>query len=314
MNLSKPPDLEERFLPPENWNSGEFLNPKTKHKIHYNYALTKNNVGIVIALPGLSEFGEKYIETAHFFNEQGFDFYVIDWAYQGRSSRFSKNRHKRHSDGYHTDISDLDYMINNIIKDKKNLYMLAHSMGGNIGLRYLFLHQNIIKAASFSAPLLGIKDILPYQNLLKYLIPCIPCIKEKYIPKGTDWNETMRPNNDTDIFSSDPIRRQIHAAWSKVNPSLQIGNVTYKWLLESLKSISKLFHLIKTKHLNIPIIFCMAEKESLVSNYAIKKFSSKISSAKMIEIKNSKHEILMETDDVRNKFLKETLNIFNQSN
>ena len=306
------PNLEERFLPPENWESGSFVNSETNHKIHYSSALIENSKGTVVALPGLSEFGEKYIETARFFNAQGYSFYVIDWAYQGRSSRFLKNPHKRYSDGYQTDISDLNHMMKNIIKDHKNLYMLAHSMGSNIGIRHLFNHPGLFKAAAFSAPMLGIQDIGVFQKPLKVLLYLLPFIREQYVPKGSDWHDQMRPNNVTGIFSSDLEREKIHSIWSKTNPELQVGNVTFKWILESLKSISIIFKYKKTKHLDTPTLFAFAENERLVSNTAIKKFTKNLPNSKTIELKNSKHEILVETDDIRDKFLQEALSLFSQ--
>lgn len=309
------PDLEERFLPPENWQSGEFDNPDTGHKIHYNFILPENKTpkGIIVALPGLSEFGEKYIETARFFLQHGYGFYVIDWAYQGRSIRHPHNTHKRHSDGYETDIDDLHFLIENIIGTEKPLYMLAHSMGGNIGLRYLVEHSNTFKAASFSAPMLGIEDLKFFSSPLKFVLQLIHHIHHLYIPGGKDWHEGARTSDGEDIFSSDPVRDQIHNAWCLSNPDLQVGNPTFKWIHESLKSI----HILENKEIlqkiEIPFFIACAKKEKLVDNSAIQKTAKALPNAKLLEIKNAKHEILMETDDVRDKFLKETLNLFTES-
>lgn len=162
------PDFEERFLPSENWEVDNFINPETDHKIYYSQALIKAPKGSVICLPGLSEFSEKYIETAKFFNVQGYNFFVIDWAFQGRSTRLDSNPNKRHSHGYETDVSDIDYFLTKVIKTNTDLYMLAHSMGGHIGLRYLATHNHNFKAASFSTPMLGIKS-------LRYFPCCLAC-------------------------------------------------------------------------------------------------------------------------------------------
>lgn len=164
------PDLEERFLPPENWQVGDFTNPDTNHKIHYSFALIQNPKGSVLCLPGLSEFGEKYIETARFFNTQGYNFFVLDWAYQGHSCRLREEPQKRHSDGYDTDISDLDYFIHHIIKTNTKLYMLGHSMGGHIALRYLATQEHKIQAASVIAPMLGIKSIRYFPTSFRFLL------------------------------------------------------------------------------------------------------------------------------------------------
>lgn len=311
MTSIKLPDIEERFLPPKNWRSGSFLNAETNHYIHYNYAALSHSKGTVIVLPGLSEFGEKYIETARFFNEQQYDFYVIDWAYQGRSSRFEDNPHKRHSDGYESDINDLNYLINNIIQLDIPLYMLAHSMGGHIGLRYLTTQKHNIKAASFSAPMVGIKNL---RHFPIYLSKILKLFKSLYIPTGKNWYEKARKSDGTDIFTSDPIRDQVHNKWCLSNPDLQIGYPTFKWVYESLKSIHFMKKKDKLKKINIPVFIASAEKEALVDNKAHQSAARLIPHSKHLFLEKAKHEIMMETDDIRDNFLQETLQLFNQSN
>lgn len=305
------PDLEARFLPPSNWESNTFKNPETDHDIYYNFCLVPNAKGTIIALPGLSEFGEKYIETAHFFNNHDYNFYVIDWAYQGRSTRLKDNPHKRFSDGYESDLSDLHYLLSNIIKFNSPLYMLGHSMGGHIGLRYLHQCPDIINAAAFSAPMLGISDLKHTAKILTFLLPKLKFLFKKYIPGGKDWSEDSRINFKNDIFSNDKIRDKIHNAWSKTNPALQIGNVTFKWVYESLKSINFLNAPHVLSSISSPVLMAYADEEEIVMNDAIINASKVMPNAKLLCLENSKHEILMETDKVRAKFLNETLALFN---
>lgn len=307
------PDLEERFLPPDNWESGSFLNPETKHNIHYSLLLPNNTEEMkemIVTLPGLSEFTEKYIETAKFLTEHGYGVYIIDWAYQGRSTRYAGNPHKRYSDGYETDVSDLDFLIKNIIKSNLPHNLLAHSMGANIGMRYLLKHPNVFKAASFSAPMLGIRDLKYTETLLKTLLKISHKMHHRYIPGGRDWSARERKENSPDIFSNDPIRGQIHNEWCLSNPALQVGNVTLKWVYESLKSINILKKKESLRQITIPTLFSTPEYEKIVDNSAIKRAARIIPNAALINLKKSKHEILVETDEVRNKFLEETLKIF----
>lgn len=308
------PNLEKRFLPPENWQSHNFTNTETKHCIHYNFIKhdDDNSKANLIILPGLSEFGEKYIETACFFYELGYNVYIIDWAYQGRSTRFRENSHKRHSDGYDSDISDLHYLVTNIVKMGQPVHMLAHSMGGNIGLRYLLKHQNTFKSASLSAPMLGILDLKHREKLVGSILSLLKTKYTAYVPGGKNWRESTRPNNRKDIFSSDHIRRKIHNAWCLSNPSLQVGNPTLGWIYHSLVSINILKDKKKLRKIKTPILLAYAESEEIVDNAAIKRKSKTLPNAKLLELKNSKHEILVEKDQVRDVFLEETVKIFNQ--
>ena len=279
--MTNPSQLDARFLPPPTWETHYFDNPGTSHRMRYSFLPASNqHKANLIILPGLSEFGEKYIETATFFGAKGFNVYVIDWAYQGLSTRQRKAPHKRHSDGFEADVSDLDYLIQNKANNEKPFFMLAHSMGSNIGLRYLINSPEVFKAASMSAPLLGIQDLKffasPIRVLLKFLNPFHHC----YVPGGHDWKESNRSSDGKDIFSSDPLRDQLHNTWSLHNPKLQVGSPTLKWLYESLKSI----RFIKSRyhHIQIPVLIALAGKEKLVDNEEIKNAAKKIKKARCL--------------------------------
>ncbi|HPD82969.1 MAG: alpha/beta hydrolase [Alphaproteobacteria bacterium] len=304
------PALEDRFLPNENWELDSFVNSETSHKIHYSYAPIQNPKGTIICLTGLSEFCEKYIETAKFFNTHHYNFYVMDWAYQGRSCRYRGEPHKRHSDGYESDISDVKYFIDGVIKTNTPLFLLAHSMGSNIALRYLSSQDHAIKAASFSAPMLGIKSLKYFPFLLN---PILSIFSDRYVPGGRDWHESARDGDGQGIFSSDLVRDKVHNAWCISNPDLQIGSPTFKWLYESLKSMRLLKSDKILKKICIPVLLAYATKETLVDNNAIVRASKKIENAELLELRNSKHEIMMETDNIRDEFLNKTVTLFNQS-
>ena len=305
------PDLEERFLPPENWVINHFTNPETTHEIYYRTAFIDNAKAILFCLPGLSEYGEKYIETTRHFNAEGFNVVVIDWAYQGLSSRFKDNPHKRHSDGYDADIADLFHLITQEIKSDLPHYMLAHSMGGHIGLRFLSQYRDIFTTASFSAPMIGIKSIRHLLPLHACLAPWIKRKSEYYVPGGHDWRAIDRNDMVSDIFSHDSVRKKVHNAWCEGNLSLQIGSPTLQWIDASMRSIKILQSKETLNKINIPVFLTLAGKEHLIDNKASRKAVQEIKQCKMIEIENSKHEILMEVDDIRDVFLNETLALFN---
>jgi lysophospholipase len=311
MSVCPLPDLEPCFLPPEGWRSDSFENPETGHFIHYNYWLDETDRACIAILPGLSEFGEKYIETARFFKKHGFGLYVIDWAFQGRSTRFEGNRQKRHSDGYETDLSDLDYLMTRIIGKEKPLYVLGHSMGGHLGLRYLAQHPGRVKAAAFSAPMVDIQALHYGRPFFKRLLDFCCRFDSAYVPGGKDWHEEARRNDGTDIFSSDPVRDGIHFAWSKADPQLQVGNPTLKWVYETLQSVNALED--EVENITIPVLLGAAGQERLVDNKEMYEAAEKMPYAQIIRFPTAKHEILMETDDIRDAFLNEALNLFTRS-
>lgn len=307
------PSLSPQFLAPTGWRTHSFTNQETGHKIHYGSVFPQDRIptAIIVCLPGLSEFTEKYYELAHTMLDRGYAFWCIDWQYQGRSSRHKKHPHRRHSDGFAADISDLHKLVADYIKPSAvhpdrgriPLIMLGHSYGGNIGLRYLAQHPKMFDGAAFSAPLIGIKGFSFGSRVLSWIVrPFLPFIGSCYVPKGSDWKDTSRKNDGTDIFSSDPVRDTIHNHWSRTDAALQIGNPTYKWVIEALKSCAILRKASTLQKIEIPVLIATAGDDSIVDTKATGRIAAKLPKATYLEIAGARHEILMERDEHRNAF------------
>ncbi len=135
------PALESRFLEPTGWRWDFFTNGQGK-KLRYGMVMPPAGKpdALVVVLPGLSEFCEKYFEIARAMLERNLGLFVLDWRGQGKSDRYLDNPHKRHSEGFDRDVADLHQLTTQQVLPAASgapLVMLAHSMGGNIGLRYL---------------------------------------------------------------------------------------------------------------------------------------------------------------------------------
>jgi len=310
MNDNKYPKLDQRFLPKEPWEEHSFLSPETNRNIVYYSMISNENAKNLLIAPGLSEFGEKYIETANFFFEKGFNIFIIDWAYQGKSSRLKCNRQKRHSDGYDKDLTDLQFLITTFIGNKNPLYILAHSMGAHITLRYLNEFEHFIKSAALSAPMLQIKSLRANQRLLLNILKYLHLFEKSYIPGGKNWSKLDRNEKLVCVYTNDSKRKAVHRQWSIFDKKLRLGNPTIKWVRESLSSIS----ILQKNYPSIsePILIGLAENDLIVENKEIIRASELIPNAKLITLKKAKHEILMEKDIIRDNFLEETLKLFNQ--
>ena len=269
---------------------------------------------VVIVLNGLSEFIEKYYETAHTLHDMDCAFAMIDWQGQGHSHRYLENPHQRHSEGFDKDVDDLDQFItghintNADIKDLPKL-MIAHSMGGNIGLRYLTTHPSTFKAAAFSAPLNGIYAIKSIPQTIKNSLASTlhKMFNTHYAPLGTgDWKAATRDIAGDALFSNDPKRKIIHNGWCLKDPKLQVGHVTNGWVYHAIQSCKHIFNKVDSlASLKIPFLFACAGKDYMVDNNATERLLEHMPSSKYLNIPKSRHEILMESDDIRNKFYDE---------
>ena len=313
-NNAIPADLEPRFHQPEGWRWHHFTNPQGQ-KLRFGAVTPKSRIpnAVVVCLPGLSEYAEKYYEVAHDLLDQNLAFWILDWQGQGQSDRPLSNRQKRHSSGFNHDVDDLHYFLMEYVKHASvhpdvgriPLVMLAHSMGGNIGMRYLIDHPDMFACAAFSAPMFGIRAarIFPLSIAVGISSVLKTLFNRSYVFGGKDWGPEERETPSHNLFSGDPVRAAIHNAWCKSDPDLQVGNVTFGWLNEALKSCSRLQKDIRKKPVQIPCLIGIAENEQLVDNKAIRKVAGILPHVEILELKESRHEILMEQDHIRDKFM-----------
>ncbi len=299
--------LEPRFLEPEGWRWDYFTNAQGA-RIRFGAIDPANSAGIVVALPGLSEFGEKYFEVARDMLARNLSFFVIDWRGQGKSDRYLPNPHKRHSAGFGRDVADLHQLLTGHILPRagnRPLFMLAHSMGGHIGLRHLSEHPGVFACAAFSAPMLGINGahMIPASLRVPISSALAAVMGTRYVFGGSDWDPHFRDQQAGAVLTSDPVRRAVHNAWCLRDPQLQVGNVTFGWIHEAMISCAKLTAPGAAETIRTPCLIAIAGQDKLVDNTATRAFAKRLPSAQILELKEAFHEILMERDELRDRFL-----------
>ncbi|MCC7304728.1 MAG: alpha/beta hydrolase [Alphaproteobacteria bacterium] len=297
------PDLEPRFLEPPGWQWGNFHNAHGK-SLRYGYALPKEKAeAAVIILPGRSEFIEKYFETAQDLLKENLAVWIMDWQGQGGSERLQPFPEHGRSPLFEDHVRDLNEFIFTHVKtkhEKTPLLMLAQSMGGNIGLRYLHTHPGVFSAAALMAPMLGIKavEFLP-PSLAAILMGFFHLfIGEHYAFGEHDWT----PPGDAPL-SSDPVRGLLHNTWFAARPELVVGGATWEWLHYALSSCACLRNEKILRSIKTPCLIARSGHETLIDNAAIARAASFIPGARLMDFAEAHHEILMERDKIRGVFL-----------
>ena len=320
MSSPTPPDLEKRFQQPAGWQ-WHYCEHRGR-SIRVGFVSPRNNApdALVICLQGVREFCEKYYEVARWCIDRNLGFLTFDWVGQGKSARYLSNLQKRHSAGFDRDVGDLHVVITKYAKGPGGyssgqskdipLVMLAHSMGANLGLRYIHQHPTVFDCAAFSAPLIGIQKFenLPQVVALAAAFLCRSLFGRLYIPGGGNWGQ----KHETGILSSDPIRNIIDEQWCTADPALQCGDVTFRWVYEAQRSCMALQKPSLHTTIETPCLFGIAAREHLVDNDMAKKIIAGIKNSKFIDYLDSFHEILMEKDEIRDDFLDNFYRLINE--
>ena len=301
--------LPAQFQQPDGWEWGWF-DGAHEGRLRYGHVQAQDAVAEIVVLPGLSEFGEKYYELAHDFLPERLNFWILDWQGQGRSSRgLPDDRHRRISHGFEHDLSDLNtWLENHVIPNTggRPLILLGHSMGGHFALRYLHDHPERFRFAVICSPMIAIEGLKffpdfslpPLLNVLASITP------HSYIPGGSSYDPQLRYKLGEKTFSHDMVRNKVHHAWTDYDEELQVGSVTFSWLHHAESSGRILRQEEFLQAISTPCLLFTGDEEKIVSNPEIVRASEVLPNCEFEMLSPAGHELLMETDSVRERVLR----------
>jgi lysophospholipase len=251
--------------------------------------------GTVLLFPGRTEAIEKYGRTAADLRARGFATAVIDWRGQGLSDRLHGDPalgHVARFDDYQRDVAALMAHVR-AAGLPEPLFLLAHSMGGAIGLRAL-IEGLPVQAAAFSSPMWGIA-IAPHMRPVAWTLstlarpvgfghvmaPGQPA--ESYLIRAPFAGNTL--TTDADMW--DYMRRQIAA-----EPRLGLGGPSLAWLNEALRETRRL---ARRPSPAVPVVTFLGLAERIVVPAAIRARMARWPGGELVEVPGAEHEVLMET-------------------
>ena len=255
--------------------------------------------GTVLLFPGRTEYIEKYGRAAGVLTGMGYATISIDWRGQGLADRALSDRNTGHVmnfDDYQMDVAAL--MDTARAQDlPEPYYLLAHSMGGGIGLRAL-MNGLPVKAAVFSAPMWGIalKGFMrPMAWALGWLARRL-WLGHLYAP-GTKPETYVRESPFEDnVLTTDPemfayMQRQIAA-----HPELALGGPSLRWLYQALVETRDM---ARNPAPDIATLTFLGSNERVVDTAPIHSRMSGWANGKLDLIEGAEHEVMMETPETR---------------
>jgi lysophospholipase len=283
--------------------------------------------GVVLLLNGRTEFIEKNIEIVADLSRNGFDVWALDWRGQGLSSRALGDRHKGHIDDYRQFLDDLHRFVTEITdlpEREEPKVMLAHSMGGHIGLRYLHDHPGMVDVAAFSAPMIDIRVNTSFLRWLNRRLMRTGFARRyalgqgRYRPYYLDPDDPNAPGSVADyrrvaarfrFLSSDARRVRALEQAIRENPALALGGPTHGWLEATFASIDMLLAPGFVEAITTPVLIVGPAEDLVVVSRRQREVVARMTAAgrqaRFLEIDHAGHELFVECDDVRDKFLAE---------
>jgi lysophospholipase len=263
--------------------------------------------GVVVLLGGRSEFIEKYRETVDQLLSRKLDVVTFDWRGQGLSDRLLPNRFKGHVEAYEDYLRDLSCFMDGYVlkKEGRPVWILAHSMGAHIALRYLHDRPGRVKKAVLTSPLIDIAGSVILKQLLRVMVKIAvrSGFKKYYATRANDFDPS-RKRFAGNRLTRDQRRFQQTIQMIVDTPHVGIGGVTFGWLDATFDSIQYIMADGYFERITTPVKIISAGRDEIVSLRAQEKACQRLPNCELVVIPNCYHELLIEKDDVLEKFWK----------
>ncbi len=211
--------------------------------------------------------------------------------------------------GYVNSFADYDKDLSAIMEmvEQKNYpkpyHALAHSMGGQLLLRAL-RDRNYFARAVMTAPLLGFH----YGRWPRWVVPILTFMMKYtgfgwlYIPGSKTTPIIQKSQFAGNVLMSDKTRWDRDTAILQAHPQLAIGGPTYSWLRAAMASTKQLNRWPRKKGPSCPTLIVLAGNDRVVNNRDARNFVAQAPGFSLTIVNGSEHEILNETNDIRQRF------------
>ena len=300
----KAPLIElEDFKCPDGGNAF-FINGFDNKRLRVALWNINSDEGTVILQSGRTEFIEKYYEVIEGFIARGYCVAVMDWRGQGLSDRTCKNIRLGHIDSFEEYDKDLIKTLEVYNKICPKPWIgFGHSMGGCLMASNFVENQEIYKALILCAPMLSIQS----RSSLRILVSVLGSVSsigfKDFAINKPNWDHEqgwLEEEFNDNFLTSDQYRfNRVYRLISKEH-TLGVKGLSLGWIYEAIKRTN----LFKDKKwgtlVEKPSLLLNATRDRLVSPSGNVQILSKFRNSHVENI-DSRHEIFMESDPIRNK-------------
>lgn len=266
--------------------------------------------GTIFLLPGRTEYVEKYGLAAAEMVARGYGVISIDWRGQGLSEGRLADPMVGHVDDFAEYQGDLDAMLDaaQAMGLPEPYFLLAHSMGGCIGLRGL-MGRHPFKAAAFTAPMWGIALstwMRPLANVIATASGWFG-LSHIYAPGtgGTSYvNEAAFQGN---VLTTDPEMWAYMGKQTATHSELALGGPSLAWAKAAMTECNALAMMQSP---DLPCYVALGTSEKVVDPLPIHARMSVWPKGQLDIYAGLEHEIMMEGPNARKRFYDKAAGVF----
>lgn len=298
-----PADLGGTYVPADRYGFLQADGARLRYAC-WNVPGTKPRKGSVVLLTGRGEFIEKYAtEVVGELLGRGYCVYALDWRGQGLSDRPLADRGKGHVDNFSTYMADLQLFLDKVVAPAapRPILALCHSMGAHIMTRLLAENgSGPLSAGVLCSPMTALKREAMLRSVLM-LMPEIPAIEERYL-FGTGPFVLLAREFNANFVTHDERRYRFTDQWFEADPRLALGGPTLGWGRQAVRSMTAAVAPGYLERIDLPLVLISAGEDPLIESGTHASVAARLRHGEHFTITGAKHEVMMETDDLRALF------------
>lgn len=255
--------------------------------------------GTVLLFPGRTEYVEKYGRAAAELAARGYDTLTVDWRGQGLADRLLPDRRVGHVARFTDYQKDVAAMVAaaRALDLPRPFYLLAHSMGGCIGLRAL-MEGLPVAACVFTGPMWGIQMAAatrPAAWALSWSAPRLG-LGHHLAPGTKPETYVLAEPFDDNALTRD---REMYGYMQRQmvdHPDLALGGPSLRWLNEALVEMAGL---ARRPSPAVPCLTFLGTHERIVCPERIELRLASWPDGTLRLVQGGEHEVMMDTPATR---------------
>jgi lysophospholipase len=298
------PALPERFLPPPGFVWGTFV-AADGAVLRWGHLPIRNARAECVLVGGFGEFIEKHFETVRDLAARGVAVWCLDWRGQGGSIRPRRLPTRPRARNFDRDAEDLAAFAAAKLPGRLPRLLVAHSMGGAIGLLCLKRHPRLFAAAVLSSPMVGLRTGRLPPTLIRVITrPARAAgLGACFIPGARKWRPSRLPSPERSRITADAERCRLRHAWFSADPRLRHDEATYGWVDSALGLVARISKPEFLAAIDTPILLGRPGREVVVSRKAQRRAAHLLPDCTLVELRESKHDPFLERDAIRDYWL-----------
>ena len=266
--------------------------------------------GTVLLLPGRTEYIEKYGRAATDLAARFYATATLDWRGQGLSDRAFADRMVGHVGDFAEYQLDFAALVAgcDAAGMPKPYFLMAHSMGGCIGLRAL-IRGAPVRAAAFSAPMWGIL-IAAWMRPVALVLSTASrwfSFDHRYAPGTGASTYVIDAPFAGNTLTSDPAMWDFMKQQALAHPDLVLGGPSLGWLKAALIECQALSLTAAPK---LPVYCALGMAEKVVDTGPVHLRMANWPGADFDLVEGAEHEVMMERPQTRARFFDRATALF----